>query len=98
VDTRHPVLFDHPVDHVPGMLLMEAARQATAATLERSSFVPLGMASEFKRYVELDEPCLIEARRLPRTESGDDRVLVTGHQDKNVVFQSTVTASPRHDG
>ncbi|MGP4013544.1 ScbA/BarX family gamma-butyrolactone biosynthesis protein [Streptomyces sp. 4N124] len=93
VDTRHPVLFDHPVDHVPGMLLMEAARQAAAATLEHSSFVPLSMANEFRRYVELDEPCLIEARRLPRTASGDDCVLVTGHQDAHVVFQSTVTAS-----
>ncbi|WP_327673784.1 ScbA/BarX family gamma-butyrolactone biosynthesis protein [Kitasatospora sp. NBC_00458] len=27
----HPVLFDHPVDHVPGMVLMEAFRQAAAA-------------------------------------------------------------------
>ncbi|WP_260845011.1 AfsA-related hotdog domain-containing protein [Streptomyces sp. SLBN-31] len=33
VDTRHPVLFDHIVDHVPGMLLIEAARQAATATL-----------------------------------------------------------------
>ncbi|MGW1769961.1 AfsA-related hotdog domain-containing protein, partial [Streptomyces sp. NPDC002073] len=31
VDTSHPVLFDHPVDHVPGMLLLEAARQAAFA-------------------------------------------------------------------
>ncbi|WP_281275492.1 AfsA-related hotdog domain-containing protein [Saccharothrix australiensis] len=28
VDRRHPVLFDHPVDHVPGMALQEAGRQA----------------------------------------------------------------------
>ncbi|WP_278195513.1 ScbA/BarX family gamma-butyrolactone biosynthesis protein [Streptomyces sp. AN091965] len=31
-DTTHPTLFDHPVDHTPGMLLLEAARQATHAT------------------------------------------------------------------
>src|SRR5690606_21766651 len=28
VPTNNPWLFDHPVDHVPGMLLMEAARQS----------------------------------------------------------------------
>ncbi|WP_190154574.1 ScbA/BarX family gamma-butyrolactone biosynthesis protein, partial [Streptomyces humidus] len=27
-DFSHPVLFDHPADHVPGMLLLEAARQS----------------------------------------------------------------------
>lgn len=29
-DARHPFLFDHGSDHVPGMALLEAARQATA--------------------------------------------------------------------
>ncbi|MFI9402383.1 AfsA-related hotdog domain-containing protein [Nocardia sp. NPDC052316] len=33
VDQTHPVFFDHPMDHVPGMLLLEAARQASMATL-----------------------------------------------------------------
>lgn len=93
VDTRHPVLFDHPVDHIPGMLLLEAARQAAATTLGHESFMPLGLASEFKRYAELDAPCFIEARRLPRTTSGVDAVLVSGHQDGNEVFRSTVTAA-----
>ena len=29
-DAGHPVLFDHELDHVPGMLVLEAARQALA--------------------------------------------------------------------
>ncbi|MEV8426292.1 ScbA/BarX family gamma-butyrolactone biosynthesis protein [Streptomyces niveus] len=29
-DPRHPFFFDHPSDHVPGMVLLEAARQAGA--------------------------------------------------------------------
>ncbi|MET4924391.1 ScbA/BarX family gamma-butyrolactone biosynthesis protein [Streptomyces sp. PSRA5] len=29
-DLRHPFFFDHPSDHVPGMVLLEAARQAGA--------------------------------------------------------------------
>ena len=29
-DPRHPFFFDHASDHVPGMVLLEAARQAAA--------------------------------------------------------------------
>ncbi|WP_330173261.1 ScbA/BarX family gamma-butyrolactone biosynthesis protein [Streptomyces sp. NBC_01498] len=29
-DPRHPFFFDHPSDHVPGMVMLEAARQAGA--------------------------------------------------------------------
>ncbi|MDV9194241.1 ScbA/BarX family gamma-butyrolactone biosynthesis protein [Streptomyces sp. Wh19] len=93
VDTRHPVLFEHAVDHVPGMVLVEAARQATAAALGRSSYLPLAIANEFKRYVELDSPCTIEAAVLPDTSpEGHRSVLVTAHQDGALVFSSTVTA------
>jgi 2-oxo-3-(phosphooxy)propyl 3-oxoalkanoate synthase len=95
VETRHPVLFDHPVDHVPGMVLLEAARQSSAAALGRSSFMPLSVSCEFTRYTELDVPCLIEAHRLPRTAPADDEVLlVTGRQDDELVFSATVTAAP----
>ncbi|WP_280922808.1 ScbA/BarX family gamma-butyrolactone biosynthesis protein [Streptomyces sp. MZ04] len=92
VDTRHPVLFDHPVDHVPGMVLLEAARQATIAFLGRDC-LPVGIASRFTRYAELNVPCLIEASALPPCPEGRERVLVTGHQDGTVVFTSTVTAA-----
>ncbi|MFJ6781941.1 ScbA/BarX family gamma-butyrolactone biosynthesis protein [Streptomyces yangpuensis] len=95
-DTRHPVLFDHAVDHIPGMVLLEAARQATAAVLGRSTYIPHSISSEFHRYAELDSPCFIEARRLPRVGcAGQDSVLVTGHQDDALVFSSTVTTGTR---
>ncbi|MEU9314931.1 ScbA/BarX family gamma-butyrolactone biosynthesis protein [Streptomyces sp. NPDC048295] len=92
-DTRHPVLFEHAVDHVPGMVLVEAARQATAAALGRPSYLPLAIANEFKRYVELDSPCMIEASLLPNTSpEGEQSVLVTARQGGSLVFNSTVTA------
>jgi hypothetical protein len=95
IDTRHPVLFDHPVDHMPGMVLLEAARQATAATPHRSSLMPLGVASTFSRYAELDVPCLVEAHHRPGTvPGGEESVVVTGWQDGETVFESVVTARP----
>lgn len=90
-DTRHPVLFDHQVDHVPGMVLLEAARQATVAALGQAAF-PRHMASEFKRYVELDAPCVVETCRLPDDHAGGGRVLVTAHQEGSLMFSATVGA------
>ncbi|MER5950751.1 ScbA/BarX family gamma-butyrolactone biosynthesis protein [Streptomyces sp. NPDC001904] len=89
-DTRHPVLFDHQGDHVPGMVLLEAARQAMVATLGQGAF-PRFVASEFKRYVELDTPCTIEAARLPDHPAGP-RVAVSAHQNGESVFTATVGA------
>jgi hypothetical protein len=97
VDTRHPVLFDHPVDHVPGMVLTEAARQAAAGVLERSSLSPLGMSSTFKRYVELDAPCMIEATYEGRSADGTtESVRVTARQSGAEVFTCLVTAMASH--
>ncbi|MEW2418654.1 ScbA/BarX family gamma-butyrolactone biosynthesis protein [Streptomyces sp. NPDC046866] len=96
VDTRHPVLFEHAVDHVPGMVLLEAARQATAAALGRSSYLPLRFASEFKRYAELDAPCMIEAVRVPEAAEGRQTVVVTARQGGAELFRSTVTAGTHH--
>ncbi|MGI5439977.1 ScbA/BarX family gamma-butyrolactone biosynthesis protein [Streptomyces shenzhenensis] len=91
LDIRHPVLFDHPVDHAPGMALIEAARQATTATLGRVS-LPLSIETDFLRYVELDAPCFLVAQRVPGGESdGHESIRVTGYQGQETVYGSTVT-------
>ncbi|MEU4877949.1 ScbA/BarX family gamma-butyrolactone biosynthesis protein [Streptomyces sp. NPDC021608] len=95
MDTRHPVLFDHQVDHVPGMVLLEAARQAATAVLGRPSILPLGLDCAFLKYAELDLPCMIDALRLPMTSPDEaDTVLVTGRQEGRPVFTSTLHAIP----
>ncbi|MFD9353957.1 ScbA/BarX family gamma-butyrolactone biosynthesis protein [Streptomyces sp. NPDC060031] len=95
VDTRHPVLFDHPVDHVPGMLLLESARQAAAGALGRSSILPLSITGDFRRYVELATPCTIDACLVPeQLPDGSELVLVTGHQDDVLCFSASLTVAP----
>ncbi|MFD8691651.1 ScbA/BarX family gamma-butyrolactone biosynthesis protein [Streptomyces sp. NPDC059651] len=100
VDTRHPILFDHPVDHIPGMVLVEAARQATIAVLSRTSpdtygLLPTRVTARFQRYAELDSPCTIEAHELP-AGPGQSLVLVSGRQDGQPLFDATVTARGVH--
>ncbi|WP_372343065.1 AfsA-related hotdog domain-containing protein [Streptomyces sp. KL116D] len=63
VDTRHPILFEHPARSRSGMTLLEAARRASISLMGARRSVSL--ASEFSRYIELDEPCFIEAEIIP---------------------------------
>ncbi|MGX6602126.1 ScbA/BarX family gamma-butyrolactone biosynthesis protein [Micromonosporaceae bacterium Da 78-11] len=92
VEVGHPTLFSRPNDHVPGMALLEAARQATIALDRRHVFQPVLGKITFHRYVELDDPCVIEA--WPG-EPGDDpdTIEVMGRQSGRTVFVSSMTRS-----
>ncbi|MEU6393038.1 ScbA/BarX family gamma-butyrolactone biosynthesis protein [Streptomyces sp. NPDC046939] len=92
VDGRHPVLFDHATDHVPGMLLVEAARQATQTIAFPDMAMITAMASEFHRYVEFDRPCLIEADLLLGQVPTHVSTRVTAVQDGEPAFTALVTA------
>ncbi|WP_078992845.1 ScbA/BarX family gamma-butyrolactone biosynthesis protein [Streptomyces sp. MMG1121] len=63
-DTDHAVLFDHPVDHAPGMLLLEALRQAAHATCSATNSMVTGMSVSFENWVELDAAAWISVKPL----------------------------------
>ncbi|MEV7073292.1 ScbA/BarX family gamma-butyrolactone biosynthesis protein [Streptomyces sp. NPDC093990] len=88
VDTSHPVFFDHPLDHIPGMLLLEAARQAVRAHGGPELRVPASFHATFQQYAEFDEPVWIEVSE----EDGTD-VQVAARQGESVVFACTVGAA-----
>lgn len=88
VDPAHPVLFDHPVDHVPGMLLLEAAHQCAQRSAGGSAVI-LGLECVFSRYVELDAPCLITAG--PATPDDAPALAVAAVQSGETRFTATVT-------
>ncbi len=94
-DVRNVLLYDHPVDHVPGLVLMEAAHQAANALLHPSPFELTAFTSSFERYVEFDRPCWITAEEVPGP--GRTTVLVTGTQDGGPVFRGRLSGS-RTDG
>jgi hypothetical protein len=70
VDTTHPTLFDHALDHLPGMLQLEAIRQATryaASKLDRDLAYIVEWSTAFLRYGNLDSPtqCRLRAKEKP---------------------------------
>ncbi|CAM5429115.1 lactone biosynthesis protein [Streptomyces tanashiensis] len=80
VDPTHPGYFEHPSDHVPGMLLLEAFRQAARETAGGAALTSLD--ADFAVFGELAEAVTVEAApaeggrvRLSATQGA--RVLAT---------------------
>ncbi|MFC9329646.1 ScbA/BarX family gamma-butyrolactone biosynthesis protein [Kitasatospora sp. NPDC057015] len=93
-DSRHPVLFDHPVDHVPGMLVLEAARQAAQRLRHPEPVVPVEVVTSFDRYIELDQPCLVRAWLEPGVDKRRVPVRVTLEQDGRTAADCRLVTEP----
>ncbi|WP_316745404.1 ScbA/BarX family gamma-butyrolactone biosynthesis protein [Streptomyces sp. MK7] len=67
----HPTLYDHRVDHVPGMLELEACRQlaltaaVAAGTLRTPTALPTALSARFRRFAEMDPPLQCVATPVP---------------------------------
>ncbi|MFJ7150523.1 ScbA/BarX family gamma-butyrolactone biosynthesis protein [Streptomyces sp. NPDC100445] len=90
-DVSNTLLFDHPVDHVPGLVLLEAAHQAARAAAGPEPVELTDVAIDFERYVEFDEPCWIDARRLSTLVPNWYAVAVTGRQGGEVAFEARLS-------
>ncbi|MFK4069852.1 ScbA/BarX family gamma-butyrolactone biosynthesis protein [Streptomyces sp. NPDC029674] len=91
-DPAHPILFDHDGDHIPGMVLIEASRQAThphppATHLTHSH-------TEWHHYVELSSPCHITTTPPITTITATGHTTthtVTSHQNNHSTHTTTLT-------
>lgn len=68
VDETHPYFFDHPCDHVPGMLLLEGSAQLAKAATVRVAPSPARRLQvsaydmNFVQFVETNSPITLSAR------------------------------------
>lgn len=69
-DQSHPILFDHPLDHVPGVLLIEAARQACRLAAGTPALDTTALSGCFKGIVEHGEALRACVRSLVRQSDG----------------------------
>lgn len=90
VRTEHPVLFDHPQDHVPGMLVFEGFRQAGRALLGWSDAQLAGSDITFSRYLELDRPSIVLAHPVQQPTAAEATLTVTVMQDNATAVTGTV--------
>ncbi|WP_265558980.1 ScbA/BarX family gamma-butyrolactone biosynthesis protein [Streptomyces hygroscopicus] len=66
-DPRHPFFFDHGTDHVPGMALLEAARQAVALRSGGRLIRPVSCRMTALRFTEHAPPAVIRCSQYGRT-------------------------------
>lgn len=101
VPADNPSLFDHAQDHIPAMVLVEAARQLAAlaahvwggAAPDRTAMA--SMSSSFGTYAELDEPVEMTASPLAAAGVGDRPVAVTFRQaGASIARARVVMAAP----
>ncbi|MGW7413906.1 ScbA/BarX family gamma-butyrolactone biosynthesis protein [Streptomyces sp. NPDC054863] len=77
MDRDHPVLFDHQSDHIPGMVLLEAFRQAALAAAPRGTdpaprlWSLATLSATFTAFGELDLPVVLRARAAARGGADD---------------------------
>ncbi len=55
VDETNPIMFDHPLDHVPGVLLVEGVRQALRAETRMPDLDFVSFDASFLKIVELSD-------------------------------------------
>jgi hypothetical protein len=91
VDRTHPFFYDHPLDHVPGLLLIEAAMQLAGAwRAANPGPEPLRRVSvRFLKYCLHEAPVALRLDATPGpegraldvlfTQSGQDRARITLH-------------------
>ncbi|WP_121703948.1 ScbA/BarX family gamma-butyrolactone biosynthesis protein [Streptomyces sp. E5N298] len=87
VPVRHAAMYDHPLDHVPAMALMEAARQATvlAAGGPAGQRYARAFGATFRRFVELDSPVTVSV-----TSFAEERLTVDFRQDGESVCTADI--------
>lgn len=90
VDTRHPVYFDHPSDHIPGMVAIEACRQLVAR--DEGIRSPARMTALFHRYLEYDPHPVL------RLDSHGSDLVVNIYQGEDDILgpAATVTFADHH--
>jgi hypothetical protein len=89
-DPDHAVLFDHVVDHVPAMVLAEAARQTALLQVGDPAALPVRAEFEFESYVEFDADCLITAEELEVAADGARVVRVVFEQNGDTAAVGTL--------
>ncbi|CCG01697.1 ScbA/BarX family gamma-butyrolactone biosynthesis protein [Blastococcus saxobsidens] len=67
VDLADPTFFDHEVDHLPGMLLIDAVLTAAAARAGSGAALA-GIDVTFDRFAELDRPTWVRTGPAPGTD------------------------------
>lgn len=101
VPGRHPTIFEHPLDHYPGMALLDAATQAAtlAVGLEHGRPTPLQVRSvraDFARFAELDSDITLTAALVDRDRNREPDPDLVGDGEATAVSARVTAVQDGH--
>ncbi|GHH24865.1 AfsA-related hotdog domain-containing protein [Streptomyces rubradiris] len=93
-------LFDHTYDHIPAMVLTEAARQLAHLAGVPTDATVTGCTADFTRFAELDSPLVATARLAPGGSAAGGRTAcaVVFEQDGAEAGRVVLDFTPAHSG
>ncbi|WP_179276192.1 ScbA/BarX family gamma-butyrolactone biosynthesis protein [Rhodococcus sp. 06-235-1A] len=94
-DPRNYALFDHPLDHIPGMVIFDAAIQALRYRTNDPALQLTRLAATFPRFTEWDNTCDLAVSFAP-ADHERKRSCVTFTQSERVTAQLNVTTTTAH--
>ncbi len=93
LDPEHPFFFEHPLDHYPGLMLVEAGRQFGTAVAHElydvprkdTAFILNGLRVDFTHFAELGKPVFVNSTVKDREYKRDalTSMLYGGHFVQN---------------
>jgi hypothetical protein len=104
IDRRHPFFFEHPYDHVPASLFLEAARQVAIVAATRSGILQspvaavTGASISFSGFAELNSPIGLSPTIDPNAENIDVVVEVRVFQFSQQIATARIETFPLPDG
>jgi hypothetical protein len=89
--SAHPLFFDHPVDHVPGMLIMESIRQAARQYTNSPNADLTLFEAQFHSFLEFEQPIHIFLNQIEEHSSTVTSLIFSVHQNcKNAISVKTL--------
>ncbi|MET7683653.1 ScbA/BarX family gamma-butyrolactone biosynthesis protein [Streptomyces sp. NPDC005423] len=91
INRDHPVLFDHTSDHIPGMLLLEACRQAALVGTPGTTDPLRKLSATFTSFGELSRPVTLHARQANKDAADEyPGINVTALQEGRILASTVV--------
>lgn len=91
-DPRNYALFDHPLDHIPGMVLFDAGIQAARMRADDPQLQLTHLAATFPVFTEWDVPCHM-AISSPSTTRESGRFCVSFTQSNCLTAQLDIATA-----
>ncbi|KZF06151.1 hypothetical protein A2J03_25300 [Rhodococcus sp. EPR-157] len=94
-DPQNSALLDHPVDHIPGMVVFEAARQAVRYRSGNPAAQIHTLSAVFPQFTEWETPCEISTSVLAASAQEPTRYCIRFTQDDALTAELELSVEDR---